>query len=139
MPCRREGYLSEVIQFQYKLVELVNQLSQRQLATLVQLFHQTLVFFCDLLHEKSEISQHQLFLNFYARDFNQFENIASQNKDTEVVSLRKNFLIKLLVSTLQLKPSKISEFNFGFQQEIKMARMLFFCMVLRKFSEITKK
>ena len=139
MPCRREGYLSEVIQFQYKLVELVNQLSQRQLATLVQLFHQTLVFFCDLLHEKSEISQHQLFLNFYARDFNQFENIASQNKDTEVVSLRKNCLIKLLVSTLQLKPSKISEFNFGFQQEIKMARMLFFCMVLRKFSEITKK
>ena len=139
MPCRREGYLSEVIQFQYKLVELVNQLSQRQLATLVQLFHQTLVFFCDLLHEKSEISQHQLFLNFYARDFNQFENIASQNKDTEVVSLRKNCLIKLLVSTLQLKPSKISEFNFGFQQEIKMARMLFFSMVLRKFSEITKK
>ena len=139
MPCRREGYLSEVIQFQYKLVELVNQLSQRQLATLVQLFHQTLVFFCDLLHEKSEISQHQLFLNFYARDFNQFENIASQNKDTEVVSLRKNCLIKLLVSTLQLKPSKISEFNVGFQQEIKMARMLFFCMVLRKFSEITKK
>ena len=119
MPCRRERYLSEVIQFQYKLVELVNQLSQRQLATLVQLFHQTLLFFCDLLHEKSEISQHQLFLNFYARDFNQFENIASQNKDTEVVSLRKNCLIKLLVSTLQLKPTKISEFNFGFQQENK--------------------
>ena len=41
-----------------------------------------------------------MFLNFYKRVFNQFENIPPQNKDTEVVSVRKMYLIKLFLSTL---------------------------------------
>ena len=55
----------------------------------MQVLHGTLVFSCDPVYDKSEISQYQLFLNFYKRVFNQFENILPQNKDIEVVSVRK--------------------------------------------------
>ena len=41
-----------------------------------------------------------MFLNFYKRVFNQFENILPRNKDTEVVFVRKMCLIKLFLSTL---------------------------------------
>ena len=54
------------------------------------------------------------FLLFFYRVFNQFENISTQNKDTEVVSVQKTSLIKLSLSTLSLKSSESSEFKFGF-------------------------
>ena len=56
--------------------------------------HETLIF-SDLVHDKSEISYNYLSLNFYKRVFNQFDNIPSQNKDTEVVCVRKMCLINL--------------------------------------------
>ena len=40
-----------------------------------------------------------LFLNFYERVFNEFENIPPQNKDTELVSVRKVCMIKPFLST----------------------------------------
>ena len=49
------------------------------------------MFFCGLVHEKSEISE----LNFYKRVFNQFDNNPPQNKDSEVESVRKMCLINL--------------------------------------------
>ena len=92
MPCGKERDLCEVIQFQRKLVESVNSKARGKL---VQVLHQTLVLFCDIVHDKSEISQYWLFLNFYKRIFNQFENISRQNKDTEAVSVQKMCLINL--------------------------------------------
>ena len=41
-----------------------------------------------------------LFLNYYKKFFNQFENIPPQNKDTEVVFVSKICLIRLFLSTL---------------------------------------
>ena len=55
-----------------------------------------------------------MFLIFYERAFNQFENIPPQNKDTEVVSIQKICLIKLFLGALKLKSSENSEFKFGF-------------------------
>ena len=37
-----------------------------------------------------------------------------QSKDNEVASLGKNWLIKLFLSSFQLKSSESSEFKFGF-------------------------
>ena len=70
-------------------------LREEKVGKLVQVLHQTLVFFCSLVHDKSEISQHEFFLDFYKRVFNQLENIPPQNKDTEVVSVRKLCFINL--------------------------------------------
>ena len=42
-----------------------------------------------------------LFLNFYERVFNEFENIPPQNKDTELVSVRKVCMIKPFLSTFK--------------------------------------
>ena len=47
------------------------------------------------MHDKSEISQRYLSLNFYKRFFNQFDNIPPQNEGTEKVSVRKMSLINL--------------------------------------------
>ena len=46
--------------------------------------------------------------------FNRFRDIPHQDKDTEVAPVQKICLIKLLLSILQLKSSKSSEFKFGF-------------------------
>ena len=48
----------------YLAEELVNNQAKSKL---VQVLHQTLAFFRDRVHDKSEISQHQLFLNCYKR------------------------------------------------------------------------
>ena len=78
-----------------------------------------------------------MFLNFYKRVFNQFENIPPQNKDTEVVSVQKIYLIKLFLNTLELKVLKVVNLNLVFNRKY---RWLSVCsMVLRKFSEITNK
>ena len=52
------------------------------------------------------------FLNFSKRVFNQFENILPQNKDSEVVSVRKMRLTCLKYSVTKISES--SEFNFSF-------------------------
>ena len=78
-----------------------------------------------------------MFLNFYKRVFNQFQNIPPQNKDTEVVSVRKIYVIKLFLNTLELKVLKEVNLNLVFSRKY---RWLSVCsMVLRKFSEITNK
>ena len=97
MPCGRERDLSEVDEFQRKLLELVN--SQARVK-LTQVLHWALVFFCNLVHDKIEISQHYVVLNFFERVFNQFENIPPQNKDTAVVSVRKVCLIMYSVTKM---------------------------------------
>ena len=137
MPCGREGDLSEVIQFQLKLIQLKIaklEVSQCRYCTRHQYFSAILY-----MTRVKLVSNSQFFLNFYKSVYNNFENIPPQNKDAKVVSVHKICLIKLLLSNLQLKSSESSEFNFGFKQDIQMTRILFFRMVLRKFSEITNK